>query len=233
MRMFSKIRFTTFLVYFFAFSSGHAEAPPKDAQLAQEGWRILSFEGKNENQFTKKDGNIIVVQTDNSVSVLYKKISVDVDQTPNLSWSWRVDHAVPASNLEEKGKDDRSLALYVSFPFDEKRAGFWERFIRAFVIAFKGEDTPGRVLSYVWGSTEEHGTVLQSPYLKSAGALIVLRGKKDVGGTWYRETVDIGADYQRIFGVPANQPFQIAVSADSDDSQASSLGYVKDIAFTR
>lgn len=229
--MFSKIRFTTFLVCFFAFSIGHAQETPKDAQLAQKGWRILSFEGKQENQFTTQERNIIAVQTNNSVSVLYKKVSVDVRKTPSLSWSWRVDHTVPASNLEEKGKDDRSLALYVSFPFDEERAGFWERFIRAFVVAFKGEDTPGRVLSYVWGSTEKPGTVLESPYLKSAGALIVLRGEKDVGGTWYRETVDIRADYQRIFGAPANHPFQIAISADSDDSAASSLGYVKDIKF--
>lgn len=221
--------FMCFLVPRFVF----AQDAPDDAALMKQGWHVLTFDQKLPNRFNQNVDKAIVVETDNSVSVLYKKVAVDLAQTPKLSWSWKVTDSIGPSDLEKKGQDDRPLALYVSFPFDEERASFWERFVRAFIVAIKGEDTPGRVLSYVWGSTQERGTVLESPYLKNAGALIVLRGTPDVGTTWHRETVDIAADYERIFGMPANQPFQIAISADSDDSKATSLGYVKDIGFTR
>lgn len=210
-----------------------AQERPPDQALAAEGWRVLSFDGQTQNRFHAHEGDQIEVKTEKSVSVLYKKIDVDLSATPRLAWAWKVDKPVPATDLTKQGQDDRSLALYVSFPFDEERAGFWERFIRSLVVAFKGEDTPGRVLSYVWGGDVPRGTVLKSPYLKSAGALIALKGAGDATGTWHQESVNIAQDYERVFGVPANQPYQIAISADSDDSGASGLGYVKDIRFVK
>ncbi|NVJ91359.1 MAG: DUF3047 domain-containing protein [Methylocystaceae bacterium] len=206
-----------------------AQEKPQDYLLEKDGWRILKFDDKNANRFAAQSDGTIFVSSDDSVSVLYKDVQVDLAQTPILSWSWKVDKSVPPTDLSTKGKDDRSLALYVSFPFDYERAGFWERFIRDIIVAFKGKDTPGRVISYVWGGNAEKGNILESPYLKSAGALIVLQ--KAQKGDWVRESVNVAKDYERIFGQPANQPYQIAISADSDDTKVSSIGWVKDIKF--
>jgi len=225
--------FSSLVICLLSASFALAQERPKDAALAAQGWRVLSFDGQAQNRFRSHKGREIEVKTEKSVSVLYKQIDVDLTATPRLQWAWKVDKPIPATDLTKRGQDDRSLALYVSFPFDEERAGFWERFVRSLVVAFKGEDTPGRVLSYVWGGDVAHGTVLQSPYLKSAGALIALKGAGDATGTWHDETVNIAQDYERVFGVPANQPYQIAISADSDDSGASGRGYVRDIRFVK
>ncbi len=208
-----------------------AQEMAKDALLKQQGWQELLFDGKEPNTFAGQSDGAIIVGTDESVSLLYKPLEIDLAKTPQLSWSWKVDQSVPVTDLSVKGKDDRSLALYVSFPFDYERAGFWERFTRDLVVAFKGEDTPGRVISYVWGGDEEPGTIIESPYLKSAGALIALQKAGTSDGKWLEQKVDIAKDYERIFGQPANKPYQIAISADSDDSKVMSVGWVKDIRF--
>jgi len=212
-------------------TTASAQEKPRDLSLADQGWRELLFDNKKPNNyFTHEDGSIIV-GTNESVSLLYKEVSVDLAKTPKLSWSWKVDVAIPPTNLRVKGEDDRSLALYVSFPFDYERSTFFERLWYDFVSAFRGKDTPGRVISYVWGGDAEPGTVTESPYLKSAGGLITLQRAKSSDGVWFDETVDIVKDYQRIFGEPANQPYQIAISADSDDTKIPSLGWVRNIRF--
>ncbi|MDV7340192.1 DUF3047 domain-containing protein [Terasakiella sp. A23] len=208
-----------------------AQEAPKDVLLKEAGWLELLFDGKKPNTFAAQSDGAIVVGSDESVSLLYKPLDVDLAKTPKLSWSWKVDKSVPVTDLSVKGKDDRSLALYVSFPFDYERAGFWERFTRDLVVAFKGEDTPGRVISYVWGGDEEPGAIIESPYLKSAGALIALQKAGTSNGQWFEQQVDVAKDYERIFGEPANKPYQIAISADSDDSKVMSLGWVKNIRF--
>lgn len=226
-----KLMIVCILIVFSSIGFVQAQEIAKDDALAGAGWRELVFDGKNPNTFVQAMDKSIEVKSDKSVSVLYKKIDINLAETPKLSWAWKVEKSVPITNLSVKGKDDRALAVYVSFPFDEERAGFWERFIRAFVVAFKGEDTPGRVISYVWGGDVQTGTILESPYLKGAGAMIALQKAKFFGSSWQFETVDIAKDYERIFGMPANKPFQIAISADTDDTLVDSLGWIKNLRF--
>lgn len=223
--------FSSFMTFFICMGSALAQQVAVDENLASRGWQELLFEDKKPNIFSADGGDGIEVHSEQSVSVLYKKIEIDLLQTPKLTWAWKVEKPVPITDLTQKGKDDRALGVYVSFPFDEERAGFWERFIRAFVVAFKGEDTPGRVISYVWGGDVHKGEILESPYFKGAGAMVVLQNAQTFGQEWHIETVDVAKDYERIFGLPANQPYQIAVSADTDDTLVESLGWVKGLHF--
>jgi hypothetical protein len=220
-----------FFMLFGAMSCLYAQEIPNDARLAAQGWRILAFDAKKPNSFTLKPDTSIEIKSDQSVSLLYKNMAVDLEKTPKLAWDWQVEKSVPVTDLTIKGSDDRALALYVSFPFDVERASFWEKFIRALVVAFKGEDTPGRVISYVWGGDVKRGAVLESPYLKEAGAMVILQSAHSHGPDWQSESVDIAKDYERIFGIPANNPFQIAISADTDDTKVQSLGWIKNIRF--
>ena len=106
-----------------------------------------------------------------------------------------------------------------------------ERMKRVLVELAQGSDAPGRVLVYVWGGLSPRGATLESPYLGSAGALIVLRAGDAALGTWFEERVDIAADYARLFKRGSATPYQIAIGADSDDTRSSSLARVADIRF--
>ncbi|SCA57618.1 conserved exported hypothetical protein [Candidatus Terasakiella magnetica] len=225
------MRLLTCILFLLIISPAWGQEKPEDPILAERGWHVLSFDYKKPNVFRAHEDGSIEISTNDSVSVLYKSLDVDLAKTPVLSWQWKVDQTVPVTDLSVKGKDDRAVALYISFPFDYERAGFWERFIRAIVVAFKGEDTPGRVLTYVWGGAYEAGTVIESPYLKSAGGMTILRKATEPTGIWYRDQINIAKDYERIFDQPANQPYQIAISADTDDTKVTSRAFVKDIRF--
>jgi len=196
-----------------------------------EGWLEMTFAGKRENAWTATDENGIRVVSTSSVSVLYRSVDAELGETPCLSWRWRVDETMGPTNLARRGYDDRPLAVYVSFPYLPEQAGFWERFWRPFVELAKGPDAPGRVLSYVWGGYRERGETLASPYLGASGRLKILRSGDAPTERWFDERVDVAADYRRAFDAPPPDPMQVAISADSDDTDSRSVALIRNLAF--
>jgi Protein of unknown function (DUF3047) len=206
---------------------------PAGPDLKAAGWRELEVKGKPANRFLgHPDGSIEVVSS-SSVSRLYRPVEVDLDATPVLTWRWRVDQPVPATDLTKKGEDDTALTLYVGFPWDPEKASLKERLTRPLVEAYAGEDAPGRVLAYVFGGKERRGEVVTSPHLGSSGFMRVLRPADSPTGQWFQERVDLVADYREAFDEDPPDPSQIAISADTDDTSSTSRGFVDDLAFVR
>jgi hypothetical protein len=203
---------------------------PAGPDLEAAGWRALEVKGKAANRFVgHPDGSIEVVSS-SSVSRLHRPIEVDLDTTPVLTWRWRVDESVPLTDLTQKG-DDTALTLYVGFPWDPDEASFTERLTRPLVEAYAGEDAPGRILAYVWGGDDARGEWVESPHLRSAGSMRVLRPADSPIGQWFEERVDLVEDYREAFGEDPPDPTQIAISADTDDTGSTSRGLVDDLAF--
>jgi hypothetical protein len=199
--------------------------------LEAAGWRELPNPNKAENTFSAgPDGAVEVVSRD-SVSTLFKPVEVDLDERPILTWRWRVDEAAPATDLSAKGEDDCSLAVYVGFPYDPARASFFERMKRPLVESLAGEEAPGRVLRYVFCGAHEQGTTVESPYLGDAGAIKVLRPADSPTGEWLAERVDVAADYRAAFGKAPPDPTQLAIQADTDNTDSTSRAAVADLAF--
>lgn len=209
----------------------HAETVPAD--LAADGWRAFTFAGLRPNRFIGHDDGTIEVVSDDSASALYRPLDVDFAAAPCLAWQWRVDEAMPPTDLRRRGRDDRPIALYVAYPYDPAHASFWESVVRAFVELFHGADAPGRIVAYAWGGFGARGQVQRSPYLQAAGGFVLLRpGRDQPDGVWLDEMVDLEADYERVFGDPANPPTQLALFADSDDTDSRSRAFVRAIRFT-
>lgn len=207
-----------------------AAEPAVDAALAAAGWRPLGFDGKAANRFRLVE-DAVEVASESSVSLLYRAVTPDLARTPCLAWRWRVERSMPPTDLSRHGGDDRPAAVYVTFPYDPAEATVAERMKRVLVELVQGRDAPGRALVYVWGGTAARGAVLESPYMGSAGALIVLRGADAPLERWFEERVNIAADYARVFRRPPRPPSQLAIGADSDDTRSSSLARVADLGF--
>ncbi|NQV84018.1 MAG: DUF3047 domain-containing protein, partial [Rhodospirillales bacterium] len=148
-----------------------------------------------------------------------------------LTWEWMIDRPPPQSDLFEKGKDDRAIALYVSFPYDADAASLAEKLFRPFVEIFRGKDTPGRVISYIWGGTGRRGDLQESPYLGAAGALKIVRNGNDRVGAWVMERIDVVDDYRKIFGSVPTFVSHVLISSDSDDLGVSGAASVRRISF--
>jgi hypothetical protein len=199
--------------------------------LEAEGWRELPTPNKPGNQFTLGQDGVIEVVSKNSVSTLYQPVEVDLSQRPILTWRWRVDQATPATDLTVKGEDDCSLSVYVGFPYRPELTPWFERLKRPLVEALAGKDAPGRVLRYVFCGERARGEMLKSPYMGSAGMIKILRPSSSPTGEWFKEQVDVAADYRNAFGGEPQNPSQIAIEADTDNTHSASRAEVADLEF--
>ena len=218
------------LVLLLGLAPGAAEAIV-GAELEAEGWRELSSPNKTENAYSVGPDGAIEVVSDNSVSTLYRPVDTDIRELPVLTWRWRVEEPAPATDLSVKGEDDCALAVYVGFPYEPRQASFLERLKRPLVESWVGEDAPGRVLRYVFCGSHERGEVVESPYLGAAGFIRVLRPADSPTDEWFTEQVDLAADYRQAFDEEPPNPVQIAIQADTDDTESASRGSIADLAF--
>ncbi|MGI9417182.1 MAG: DUF3047 domain-containing protein [Geminicoccaceae bacterium] len=202
-----------------------------DEILLADGWSEVTFDDKIPNRFLPGEAGDVVVQSDGSVSLVQRALDVDLEATPILSWRWRVTTQAPPTDLAVRGEDDRSLALYVAFPFVPEEAGVMERMRRAIVERAAGKEAPGRVLMYVWGGEGDRGDRVESPYLGSSGIITILRPAGAEPGVWLDEMVNIAEDYRRTFGSEPPDPISIAIGADTDDTGSQAEGFVAGLTF--
>ncbi|MEK9724327.1 MAG: DUF3047 domain-containing protein [Rhodospirillaceae bacterium] len=199
--------------------------------LEADGWKEVTFEGKTPNTYAACGDGCIEIVTEASVSMSGRPADADLAATPVLSWEWRVTKPVTASDLTEKGKDDRAVAVYVTFPYDPDAASLSERLLRPMVELARGSDAPARVLSYVWGGFGAPGQVVESPFFGSVNAMIVARTQAAPVGEWLAERVDVAADHKRVFGTDPVKAAHVLIAADSDDTGADNRAFVRGLAF--
>ncbi|UWR00460.1 DUF3047 domain-containing protein [Rhodobacteraceae bacterium S2214] len=174
------------------------------------GWseQKLSLFSNNRYSF----GNTLSMTSDGGVSIAWKRIPQSDWQATNGRWNWTVEQSVPATDLRQKGGDDRNMSLYFVFVPDDQAAGLQNASIRQLL----GNDDV-RVLLYVWGGNHARGSQFQSPYLRGQGVNVMLR---QAGTGSYSENVNLAADYAQAFGGQPGSLVGIAVSGDSDDTDS-------------
>ncbi len=162
------------------------------------------------------------VQANGAVSITYKLLDPSLSNSTAARWDWSVSDTVAPTDLRKKGGDDRNLALYFAFLPEKKakatRSGGNLRKL------LKNPD--GRVLAYVWGGNHKRNAILPSPYLGARGKTIVLRSS---GKGAYSEKIDLLADYRRAFKSDPGALVALAVSADSDDTDAVIRGKISNL----
>ena len=143
-----------------------AEAVSFDA-----GWKHQKF-----SLFSKNDygygGRSLSIGSEGSVSLIYKPLPEAQWGSTSAAWSWAVERSVPATDLRNKGGDDRNIALYAVFmPRAEAT-----RLKGASVAKLLSNDQV-RVLVYVWCGSHKRGASLASPYLGRAGRQLFCVGQ--------------------------------------------------------
>ncbi|MCD1625465.1 DUF3047 domain-containing protein [Seohaeicola saemankumensis] len=184
-------------------------------------WREQNFPRLTPNRYAAQGTRLDIV-SDQAVSVIFTALPESRWSARDANWTWRVEQSVPPTDLRRKGGDDRNISLYFVFMDTEsaRRAGPNPR-LRSLL-----GNRNARMLVYVWGGDHSRGEVLDSPYLEARGKTLILRG---AGTGAHAETVDLAADYARIFGSAPAALVGVAVSADSDDTQSAIRARVSDM----
>lgn len=210
---------------------GHSLGAALDAALAADGWQEMTFRDKPGNRYRLEGDGTLVVESRASVSVAWRDLPADLARTPILRWRWRVDRAVPPTDLTRKGGDDRSLSLYVAFAWVPERASFVERSVRAVLSSLAGQELPGRLLTYIWGGDGRANGWFDNPYLPTGAKLRVLRDGSAPLGVWLEERIDVRTDFRTAFGEEPPPVERIGIGADSDDTGSEARGAIRDVAW--
>lgn len=159
-----------------------------------------------------------------------------------LQWRWRLDQPLTGgqvvADILTKAGDDAALKVCVMFDHPLDRVPFVERTLLRIARSVSGEDLPAATLCYVWDSVHAAGLQAANPYTKRV-RFITLQGKGAPLAQWQAETRDVAADFAKWFaeelpaGAAAPKVLAVLIGADSDNTGAQSVGWVKGIDWVR
>lgn len=170
------------------------------------------------------------VEADGSYGNLVHALRVDAAAL-TLSWSWRVDEFVAASDLSTKRGDDAAAKVCVFFEMPMSQVPFVERQLLRMARAASDEPLPAATVCYVWDRTLPVGTTLNNAYTHRVRYL-VLRSAAANPARWTAERRDVAADFVKLFGNESTQVppiVGIAVGADADNTHGHSVAHVADL----
>lgn len=193
-------------------------------EITFSGWTHQKFSLLGGNNW-RQTGTELSVESDSTVSLLWRAIPETSWQAAAASWIWSVEEGVPPTDLSQKGGDDRNLSLYVIFAPQDVALTTQGMGIRRLL-----ESPDIRVLMYVWGGAHDRGEVVPSPYLGARGRTIVLRPAER---GQHGETVDLRADLNRVYGPSDLALIGVAISADSDDTKSKIRARISNLRFSQ
>lgn len=176
-------------------------------------WQPKSFKGETRYTFDNKSGQrALFADSQGTASGLYREIRVDLNHTPWLNWSWRVDKVLNGVDERSKEGDDYPARVYVVV---SGGAAFWKT----------------RSLVYVWSSNQPAGATWNNAFTGNARVMALRSGTKE-GGGWVNEKRDIRADFRQLFGEDIETIDAVALMTDTDNSGQSAAAWYGDIYFT-
>ena len=162
--------------------------------------------GSNEN------GNFLKAIADNAASGLGKEIKIDLNKTPFINITWKVERDL--KGIKENTKKGHDYAA------------------RVFAIKKTGA-TPlsNRAINYVFSSNSDVGENRPSPYTKKS-IDNVLASTKDNLNEWVTVKANVKEDFKKFHNLDVNELDGLAIMADTDNSKKKSISYFQNIFFS-
>ena len=162
--------------------------------------------GSNEN------GNYLKAVADNAASGLGKEIKIDLNKTPYLNITWKVEKDL--GGIDERSKKGHDYAA------------------RVFVVKKTGA-TPlsNRAMNYVFSSNEDVNASHPSPYTKKS-IDFVLATTKDNLNEWVTVKANVKEHFKQFHNLDLDEINGLAIMADTDNSKLSSIAYYQNIYFS-
>ena len=162
--------------------------------------------GKNEN------GNFLKSEANNAASGLGKEIVVDLNKTPFINITWKIERDL--NGIKENSKKGHDYAA------------------RVFVIKKTGA-TPlsNRAINYVFSSNNDVGLNWPSPYTKKSIDNVLASTKKNMN-EWVTVKANVKEDFKRFHNLDVKELNGVAIMSDTDNSKMKSIAYFQNIYFS-
>ena len=162
--------------------------------------------GNNEN------GKFLRAEADNSASGLGKEIKINLNETPFLNITWKVEKDLPG--IDESTKKGHDYAA------------------RVFVVKKTGA-TPlsNRAMNYVFSSNNEVDAFHPSPFTKKSIDYILSTTKENFN-EWVTVKVNVKKHFKKFHNLDLDEINGLAIMSDTDNSKLKAISYYQNIYFS-
>ena len=175
--------------------------------------KVRGAKNMTEYSILTEDGaNILKAKVENGGSGLGKEAPIDLNQTPILNITWKVEKGLPG--IDEKSKKGHDFAA------------------RFFVVKKTGM-TPlsNKAINYVFSSNSSIGENWPSPYTKSSIDYVLSSIDKNKN-EWVTVKTNVKEDYKRFHNLNVDILDGVAIMVDTDQSKSKAISYYKNIYFS-
>ena len=162
--------------------------------------------GSNEN------GNFLKAVADNAASGLGKEVKIDLNKTPFINITWKIEKDLPG--IKENTKKGHDFAARV---FAVKKTG--------------ATPLSNRAINYVFSSNNEIGFNSPSPYTKKSIDNVLASTKSNLN-EWITVKANVKEDFKKFHNLDVNELDGLAIMSDTDNSKMKSISYFQNIYFS-
>ena len=162
--------------------------------------------GKNDS------GNFLKSVADNAASGLGKEVKIDLNKTPFINITWKIEKDL--SGIKENTKKGHDYAA------------------RVFVIKKTGA-TPlsNRAINYVFSSNNDVGFNSPSPYTKKSIDNVLSTTKNNLN-EWVTVRANVKEDFKKFHNLDVDELDGLAIMSDTDNSKLKTIAYFQNIYFS-
>ena len=153
--------------------------------------------GNNEN------GKFIRAEANNSASGLGKEIKINLNETPFLNITWKIEKDLPGIDEESKKGHDYAARVFVV-----KKTG---------VTALSN-----RAMNYVFSSNNDINTYNSSPFTKKSIDYVLSTTKENLN-EWVTVKINVRDHFKKFHNLDLDEINGVAIMADTDNSKLSSI----------
>ena len=161
---------------------------------------------------TNENGNYLKAEADNAASGLGKEIKINLNLTPVINITWKVERNL--LGIKEDSKKGHDFAG------------------RVFVIKKTGA-TPlsNRAINYVFSSNSTVGNNWPSPFTKKSIDKVLSTTIKNMN-EWVTVKANVKEDFKKLHDLDVNELDGLAIMTDTDNSKMRAITYYQNIYFS-
>ena len=161
---------------------------------------------------TNENGSFYKAVADNAASGLGKEVKIDLNKTPFINITWKIEKDLPG--IKENTKKGHDFAARV---FAVKKTG--------------ATPLSNRAINYVFSSNNEIGFNSTSPYTKKSVDYVLASTKNNLK-EWITVKSNVKEDFKRFHNLDVNELDGLAIMSDTDNSKMIAVAYYQNIYFS-
>ena len=161
---------------------------------------------------SNEKGNFLKAVADNAASGLGKQVKIDLNKTPYINITWKIEQDLVG--IKENTKKGHDFSARV---FAVKKTG--------------ATPLSNRAINYVFSSNNQTGFNSPSPYTKKSIDNVLASTKKNLN-EWVTVKANVKEDFKRFHDLDVKELDGLAIMSDTDNSKMRAVAYFQNIYFS-